>query len=288
MSWIFYTLWNVFGNGTATFILKRQTKNEKLGYVGVMLIALCYCTLSLLPVFLYNYLQHPVLFTNPTGIPFYVGSIIFNTAGFYCFIKALSLNELSFFGPLETLRPFFVVLISLWLFKEQPTLFIIAGIVFIVIGAIILQLQKNFGLFIEKLFHSQAPLYVLGSAVCFAITSVFDRHALHYISPFLYAFLVSIGITGGFVLLQKLSPKNMKHHHFINPTLMLTGLLLMIGQIGIYIALKMASPNVVVPLQMTRSLYLSFLGFVVLKEKGYKRKLIAAALMLIGVFLITR
>lgn len=288
MSWIFFTLWNVLGNGTATFILKQQTKNEKLGYVGVMLIALCYCSLALFPIFLFNFLTHPMLFSNPNGIPFYLGSILFNIAGFYCFIKALSLNELSFFGPLETIRPFFVVLLSLFLFHEQPTLFIIMGIACIVVGATVLQLQKSFGLFVEKLFTSPAPLWVIGSAVFFAITSVLDKHALLYSNPFIYAFLVSMGITLGFVLLQKLSPKNIKHTHFFSPILLGTGILLMIGQIGIYIALKLASPNVVVPLQMTRSLYLSFLGFVILREKGYKRKIVAAILMLIGVFFITR
>ena len=74
----------------------------------------------------------------------------------------------------------------------------------------------------------------------------------------------------------------------MNWTLLLSGLLWAIGYIGIMLAVKLATPNQITPLQMTRSLYLSFLGFVFLGEKGYVKKIIAALLMLLGVFFITR
>lgn len=287
MAWILLTLLNVFGNGTALFLWKRQT-NGKLHYISVVLISLFFSTVTLFPFALYSFLQKPILFTNPVGLLFYSLSVIFNIIGFYLLIKAISLNELSFFGPLETLRPFFVVLLSLFLFHEQPTLLLIIGICFIVIGAFVLQMQKRLDIFIVKLFHSNAPLFVVGSAIAFAITSVVDKHALSFIHPFPYSFLVTLGITCGFVLLHLIFSEKIIMNKFFNPTLIFSGVILTVGQLGIYTALTMASPNVVIPVQMTRSLFLSILGFVFLKEKDYLKKIIAAILMLIGVFLITR
>ncbi len=287
MSWIFFTLLNVFGNGTATFILKKQTNNPRLGYVGVMLISLFFSALALLPIFVWRFLNDPTVFSSDLGFFYFVGSLFFNTIAFYCFIKALSLNELSFFGPLETLRPFFVVVLSLIFLAEQPTLFLIIGITSIVVGAVVLQLQKNLSTFVKKLFRSQAPFFVIASTFCFAITSLLDRQALQFIDPLKYSFLLMTGLVFGFILIQKLGQKRLEKKYFGHPVFILTGLLLTLGTIGISLALKNASPNVVVPIQMTRSLYLSFLGFVVLGEKGYRRKLLAAFLMLLGVFFIT-
>ncbi len=288
MSWIFFTLLNVFGNGTATFILKKQTNNPRLGYVGVMLISLLFSALTLFPFFLWRFFASPILFSNSLGFFYFLGSLFFNILAFYFFIKALSLNELSFFGPLETLRPFFVVVLSLIFLAEQPTLFLIVGISSIVIGAVVLQLQKNLSTFIKKLFHSSAPFFVVASTFCFAITSLFDRQALHFIDPMKYSFLLTGGLVLGFIFIQKISKKRIERKYFYHSTFILTGILLAIGSLGIGFALKAASPNVVVPVQMTRSLYLSFLGFTVLGEKDYRRKIVAAFLMLLGVFFITR
>lgn len=278
---------NVLGSGTAIFLLKKAS-DKNLSYVTVMMVAMFFSTISILPFAMYRYFLHPVIFTQSVGLFYYAVSIIFNVLGFFCFIKAISMNELSIFGPLETTRPFFVVFLSLLLFHEQPTIAILIGTICIVIGAVILQFQKNPRLFFEKLFQSAAPLFILASAVCFAITSVLDKHALYFIDPFIYSFLITLGVCIGFIVLNLLTLQKIRVQTFFNTKLALSGFSLTFGQLAIYSALRLASANVVSPVQMTRSLYLSFLGFVVLKEKDYLKKILAALLMLLGVFFITR
>ena len=105
--------------------------------------------------------------------------------------------------------------------------------------------------------------------------------------PFKYTFFILLGVCCAYGILYFRKHKQIYFSHFASKKLILSGILWAVGYIGIMIAVKLSTPNYVTPLQMSRSLYLSFLGFIFLKEKGFKRKIIAAILMLIGVFFIT-
>ncbi len=285
MSWIFFTLLNIFGNGTALFITKNAVKDKKLGYSGVMFVSLFFAILFYFPVFLYSFTFHPQLFSNIIGLAFLCCSIVVTSTAFLVYVHALALNDLSVFGPLDTLRPFFVILFSIFLLGQLPTSFLFVGVFFITFGAIILTFRKQF---FSQVKHLKNTFFILLSTGIFGLAAVIDKKTLLYMSPFQYVFFILAGVCTAYGILYLRRHKKIYVNHFFSPSLILSGFLWAIGYIGIMLAVKIATPNQITPLQMTRSLYLSVLGSMFLKEKGYKKKLIAAILMLIGVFLITR
>ncbi len=284
--WIIFTLLNIFGNGTALFLTKSIIKKEeKLGYSGVMFVTLFYAVLCYIPVFLYSFTFHPVIFSSIQGLYFLMGAIFVTASAFFLYVHALALNDLSVFGPLDNLRPFFVVLFSFWILGQQPTSLLLFGIVFIVGGAFVLTMKKDF---FKKAGDIKKTLFILSSTGVFGLAAIFDKKTLFYIDPFKYTFFILAGVCGAYGILYFRRHKKLYTKHFASLRMLSVGLFWAVGYIGIMIAVKLASPNLVTPLQMTRSLFLSVLGFIFLKEKGYTRKLLAAGLMLIGVFLITR
>lgn len=208
--------------------------------------------------------------------------------GFFLYTKALSLGDLSVIGPLDTTRPFFVVIFSIFILHQLPTQFLLIGILCIVLGALLLTLKPRFLQTVDHLKNSPEILFILASTAIFALESIFDKKALGYTQPLEYSFLIMLGVSLSFGLQYIFTTKRIRLTSLLSPVIIGSGFLWTLAYLGIMTATKLATPNVVVPTQMTRSLYLSLLGFLFLGEKGYVKKILAAALMLLGVYFITR
>lgn len=286
MLWILFVLLNVFGNGSAIFLTKSAiNKNPKLGYSGVMFVTFLFAVILYLPIFLFSFITHPVIFSNINGLYFLLASIVVTVSAFLIYVHALAINDLSVFGPLDSIRPFFVLIFSLLLLGQKPNSFLLFGVGLIFSGALVLTMTKKF---FREVENFNKTFFVLASTALFGLGAVVDKKTLFYIDPLKYVFFLLLGIcfTYGILYLQK--HKRIHVDHFLSRKMVGIAALWVIGYIGIMIATKLSTPNHVVPLQMTRSLYLSLIGFLFLGEKGYVRKIFAAIIMLIGIFFITR
>jgi len=161
----------------------------------------------------------------------------------------------------------------------------ILGTIFIVVGAMLLHFHKNMNLRLDSV-QLKPTLYILISTFLYGSNAIIDRKALAYIEPIAYAYFLFIALSLFFGLYLRARGRKFDINLLKNRTIIAIGVLVVIGNVAIFLALKDASPNFVVPVQMTRSLYLAFLGFIFLGEKGYIRKIIAALLMLTGVTLL--
>jgi uncharacterized membrane protein len=284
MSWVILTLLNAITNGTAIFLIKLSTKKKNSDYASIMYFALLYALLAFSPLIIYKFLNHQMILANTSGIPYLFLGMLSSIAAYFFYIKAIALNELSVFGPLENLRPFFVVLFSLLILQQLPTLLQLTGIFLIVLGGIMINLKKG-NYKIRNV--NKGIIYVITATALFGLGSIFDKNALKSFDPIVYAFfiLLSVTIFYGVIYFKKQKKFLAKNVFSVYP--IATGVLLMIGYITIYSAIQIATPNLVIPVQMTRAIYLTLLGFVFLKEKDYAKKILAAFIMLIGVILIT-
>ncbi len=285
MSWIFFTLVNVFGNGTALFAYKIAFKRLKIGVYSVMFASFLFASIFYLPVFFYISRNSLTFFSSSQGVIFFLISIIGNAFAIYLNVLAIKSGELSVVGPLENLRPFFVVLFSLVFLKEIPSAAVMLGTSLIVIGAMVLHFKKDFSQIYQSL-GSKVSKLMLASTALYGLVAVVDKRALEYIGPAEYAFMFLLGLSVVYAGLAIKEGGRIEIQKAINKYSLIIGFLMMIGIFGIFQALKLASPNLVIPLQMTRSLYLALLGFLVFKEKGYFKKIVAALIMLSGVVLI--
>lgn len=145
MQWILFTLLNIFGNGTAIFLTKSAIqKNPKLGYSGVMFVTLFFAVICYLPLFLFSFTLTPQISSSIYGLYYLIGAILVTTSAFFLYVHALAINDLSVFGPLDNLRPFFVVIFSFLILGQQPKPWLLLGVIFIVAGALTLTLKKEF------------------------------------------------------------------------------------------------------------------------------------------------
>jgi drug/metabolite transporter (DMT)-like permease len=285
MQWIWFTLLNVFANGSVIFFTKSAVKQPKIGYSGVMFASLFFACLIYLPIFLINYLSNPVISSAATGYFLLLASIFLSIINFFIYVHAIAINDLSVFGPLDSIRPFFVILFSSLLLSQQPTLFIFLGTILIFLGVLILTISRKF---FREVENFKKTFFVVLSSAMFGFISIIDKKTMVYISPINYVFfvLLSVCIANGIVYFLK--TKNINFKPLISYRFFGMGILWVIGYLGIMTAIKIASPNQTIPLQMTRSLYLSFLGFMFLKEKGYFKKIAAALVMLAGVYFLVQ
>lgn len=286
MEWFLFALLNVLGNGTALFIYKLTINKPGVRMYYVLSYALVVAAIIFFPLFLISYVASPILFTKPLAIVLAVVSLVVNVLALYFFVNALKLGELSFIGPLENLRPLFAMLFSITFLQESPSVNLLAGALLVTLGAMLLHWKKRFREVIQAFVNSKATIYIGLSALLFGLASVIDKVVLASIDPIKYSFLFMLGLAFGYNLLSR--KFDAKSKVSVNKHIIIIGFLLALGFIGIFKALSLASPSQVVPIQMTRSLYLAVLGFLILKEKDYLKKIAAAIIMLLGVFLIVR
>lgn len=286
MTWIGWVFLNIIANGTAVALYKLETQQRDKSYVAVVFVSVLTAVIVYLPYFGYRFIQDPVLFTNVRGWGFYFIGLLIATMAYSLNMRAIKMSELSVIGPLDNLRPFFVILFSLLLLRQVPTGMLIAGSALIVLGAYLLQQQKHFGTAMKQIYLEKGSRYMVMATALFALLGIIDKLTLAYIKP---EYAVMTGLTGLMLVYGIglfIQTKQLAFRKYISWPLVLCGLLMIAGSLGIFKALQLSTPNYVIPVQMTRTFFVAFLGFIFFKEKGVVRKLAAGAVMFAGVLMV--
>lgn len=287
MTWLHFALLSVLTNGTFIFLTKRSFTKTNIDPVAVNFVLFLFATIATLPFFLVSLTKLPTLFTASQGLIYFLILVVINIFGFKYYFESLSLNDLSLVGPLDNLRPLFVVALSVPFLHQPPTPLMFLGIILIVVGALAIQLKSGLDQFFQTVRHSRATHLILASTFLFALGNIFDKKLLSYTTPEIDAFLSVAALLIVFAIMV-FTKKHASLPNIFQPTLILSGVLVGAGFLLIITANKLASPNLIVPVMMTRSLFLAILGFIFLGEKGYVRKTLSAIIMTVGVILLTR
>lgn len=107
------------------------------------------------------------------------------------YMKAIKRAELSVTVPLVTLTPLFMLLSSPILIGQFPNLVGIGGILFIVVGTYLLNMEENRAGFLapfKNLVYSQSSRYMLIVAFLWSITANIDKIGVEETSPIFWAF----------------------------------------------------------------------------------------------------
>ena len=107
------------------------------------------------------------------------------------YMKAIKRAELSVTVPLVTLTPLFMLLSSPILIGQFPNLVGIGGILFIVVGTYLLNMEESrTGVLapFKNLVHSQSSRYMLIVAFLWSITANIDKIGVEETSPIFWAF----------------------------------------------------------------------------------------------------
>ncbi len=293
MEWIYFTLISVFFWSISVtidkHILEKYIKEPLICLIILGVIGL----ISSLIIFLKNFVLLPahLLFLSLfTGI-IYIGAVV-------CYFKALKIEEASRVVSLFNLSPFFVLIFAnlflneILLFKEY------LGIFFLVLGAVLISIKKDF-----KLRNPKAFFFILGGTVVFAVYDVLTKYLLNfadYWTIFAYtrigAFLAVIPII--YFYLSELKSTISKFGKRVLGFMISSETLNMFALLSITVAMSFGNVSLVSGLSSISPLsILIFVSLIsisnpaILREESkgsvFALKLIAVILICLGGFLIT-
>ena len=217
------------------------------------------------------------------------GSINAVTAVLY--IKAIKVSDLSLTVPLVALTPLFMLITSPLIVGEYPKLFDYIGILLIVTGSYLLNIKEKFQGYLapfKALVKEPGPKLMLIVAFLWSITSNFDKIGVKNSSPIFWLF--SLFSTMTVLLLPVLLHKTPNPSRKILkqlPMLAAMGFFNAVGVLCQMQALTLTLVVQVIAIKRTSVLMGVLFGHFIFKEKDIKQRLLGAAIMVFGVFVIS-
>jgi len=134
-----------------------------------------------------------------------VASMTMNALANVLFMRSVQLSPLSRTVPFLSLTPVFSALAAIPLLGEVPGLMHWAGILLVVLGALVLNSDLGDSWW-KSVTHEKGAPYMIAVAVLWAFSTALDKRALPHASPASHAFLLSAGsatILGAWMLVRR-------------------------------------------------------------------------------------
>lgn len=199
--------------------------------------------------------------------------------------KHMDISLSSILGQSKTLLMFIGALI---LFQEPVTVNKVVGVLLIIVGNIVLFLNKKLD---TSGLTKKGVLYLAITIIALTITAFIDAKLVQEFSIYFYG-MISYLIPGLLTipfLLRNLKGNEIKVglKKFLNPILLM-GVIAPLGYSALLEAYKLAPKSVVYPIGNISTLVLVLLGVIFLKEREkLQRKIIAAVIVVIGAILLS-
>lgn len=178
--------WLLFAVATAFFeSLKDLLAKRVVAAHSVSLVACASCT-GAIPFVAVPALQEPMPeFTAPV-VGLLIGTALLHVAAVLLYVRALACSPMSLSLPMISFTPAFLLLTSPVLTGEMPGIYGTIGVLILVAGAYVVNLQRKSRNIFEPLramVREEGPRYMLVVAFIWSITGNLDRIALRYVSP---------------------------------------------------------------------------------------------------------
>lgn len=215
-----------------------------------------------------------------------------NILAFTLYFRAIKTADLSLTVPLSTLTPLFLLVTSPIIVQEWPTALDAIGVIFLIIGAYILNLTPSQGVSwapLKAIVTNPGSRTMLGVAFIWSITANFDKVGTLNSSPLFWGTSLLTIIAIGMVpfVIHKAFQKDIQT--IVHPLkaqakfLTLAGVLIAIGISLQFLALTMAPVAQVIAVKRMSTLISVGLGYVIFGETGLRERLSGAAIMVSGV-----
>ena len=238
-------------------------------------------------IFLPFLLSDSIFIPNKFWLLVLVNSVL-NAFATVLFWRGVQLSELTLVIPLTNFTAIFILFISPFTNGEIPTLIGITGVIITVIGAYLINLNKNAKSFFEpisSLFKQQGSRLVLFVAFLWAISSTLDKEAVEMASPITYLSYFYL-----FTALMLLPAVLLKKHKKIKSSflfpLMGMGIFAGLGHLTQYYALTLSFVSYVIAVKSSSILFTIILAYFIFKEKNIMQRITGSLIMFLGVLLI--
>ncbi|NUN08140.1 MAG: EamA family transporter [Ignavibacteriaceae bacterium] len=281
--WVIFALLNPFVDSTRNIFSKRASRN-----IDPILISLAN---NGIPMLIFS----PVVFFvefkfNAEFITALIISALINIAAVLLYHRALSKGEISEVVPMLSFTPLFLLLSSPLLVGEFPNIYGIIGIVLMVAGSYLLNINNVKGGLLNplrSLVRNKGTRYMLIVAFIWSISANFDKIAITNSSIWQYAFsvnvLVTLGIGTIILIKRKFDIAQLRAEKF---NLLMVGLFTSAGFYVHMTALSLTLVAYVIAFKRMGGLISVAYGGVFMGEKNIRRRFIGAMLMFLGVLFI--
>jgi len=213
-----------------------------------------------------------------------------NTAAAILYHRAISQGEISVVVPMLSFTPLFLLVISPIIVGEFPTSKGFIGIILIVVGSYLLNVNlKEKGILfpLKSFMKNKATRYMLIVAFIWSISANFDKKGIEASSILQYILFINLFVTIGttiFIISKgKFSLQSVWRER---KNLFFVGALTSLGYFVHMTALAMTLVAYVIALKRTSGMITVVLGYLILKEQNIKERLLGSTIMFLGVLFI--
>ncbi|MFC1626004.1 EamA family transporter [Patescibacteria group bacterium] len=207
--------------------------------------------------------------------------------------KAIKESDISLVNPISAFNPVFTSLVSFFTLKEVIGVKGALGILFIVVGAYLLQISKFKKGVLEPfkalIVHKGVQMSFLAYFI-WSITPIFEKTAILHTTPGVPPFASLIGgliAIPVYLILVRKEIKSIPFQIKVNfKTLLLIGAVGAVGQTCAYMAFSLTNLGFATAIFKLSMVFTVILGWIFFKEKDIKQRLLGSLVMLIGVTLL--
>jgi len=282
--WIIFAILNPFSEAFKNLVSKKAAiKNVPSLYLSWFN--------NLIPVLIFTPLAFFIDFNfNKDFFVALFFSGILNVIAIILYMKAISEGEISQVIPMLSFTPLFLLVTSPLILGELPNLQGIFGVIFIVTGSYLLNINlQRQGIFapFKALVKNKGTRLMMIVSFIYSFSSNFDKMAIQSSSMWQYLIFINIfmllGTTSIILAKSKFNFEVIKSNR---KNLISVGILNSLTNILHVTALSLTLVVYVIALKRTSGLMSIGLGAIFLKEKNIKERFLGAAVMFIGVLFI--
>lgn len=281
--WIIYAVLNPFIDASRNVFSKKASLNVDsllVSWINNFIPFILY-----LPVLYFIELKFNLQFFTSVLIS---GTV--NTVATILYHRAISKGEVSVVVPMLSFTPLFLVIISPLIVGEFPTVKGLIGIVLIVVGSYLLNINlKEEGILfpLKSLMKNKATRYMLIVAFIWSISANFDKKGIEASSILQYILFINLFVTIGTTIFSITKGKFSFHSVWLErKNLFFVGVLTSMGYIVHMTAISLTLVSYVIALKRTAGMITVVLGYLFLKEQNIKERLLGSTVMFIGVLFI--
>jgi transporter family protein len=216
-----------------------------------------------------------------------LGSFTYAIA-FALYVKSLSMGEASLVSPLYNFNVLFLLILTAILLGETITVLKVAGILLLILGASLLNQEKNLLRSLGALVKDRACRLMILCSMLMAIGRTIDGFVVQDVPPMLYAFCVYAGISLFlfiYLLLTKKTGEMLSLLRSRPKVAVAAGAVNAYSYVLLLFAFTKIDVSVAEPASMLGMIATVILAWLVFKEK-IGRRLVAVVVMIAGAWLL--
>jgi len=284
MIWIFFALGAALLTAISDNLAKKILKNEdpylvalgKMSFAAPLLIPLLF------------FIEIPKI--TPVFWKTMIIALPLEILALLLYMKGVKASPISLTIPFLAFTPVFIILTGFLILGELPSLYGAVGIVFVVLGAYVLNISNwRQGALapIKAIFKENGSVMFLGVALVYSITSVLGRKMVLETSGMFIACVYPVAMSIALLPIVAKKTKNIKKLVKKPGLLIVLGAVLALTAVCHFTALSLVKTAYMVSVKRTSILLSTLIAYFAFKEEHMTEHLVGALVMVLGVVIIT-